>query len=509
MRRILSCIAVLFFSSSCFCAEWCLASQEFEYTQVRELNSSERALSSLLPELVMEQISAGLVRTPSTDELLERKRADLRSERLSLFLQLSAAVQERDSLVLSSSRLSESAYKKNLRDAEKKISGIEEKISSNIAKDTELVDSFSEGSIEGSVKEDISLSQNLFVPSEEALNAGVQSYLYEKELVAKKINGLITASIREYGGYIAVTANLYVYPGAVLAATVTEVGSTEDVLSLSKSLASSLIPYITNSIPVNLSFLVQPESAQSETVITIDEIVYPKGSMTHSVSAGTHTVELACPGFNTKRFTYSFTESSNYSIALSLTEEKEFDVALTLKKQISSVFYTEGVRSVMQPDGSVHLLLGDENTLGYMVVLDEEGKATDSTTFFYIPQNLLSDDAALVLNAKPSDADSLIDKRRIWTYRAYTALLMSLPTTFICMGNYNSALLAYQSGSLNSPDSVYAWNTARYISLGVTVTCGVFFIVELVRYLYTADSVIPSRVTKSPLETSKTNTGGI
>ncbi|HAO30606.1 MAG TPA: hypothetical protein DCQ43_04560 [Treponema sp.] len=497
LRFCVLCLLTLLCQFASYALDWTLAAEAFNYVQVREISASEKKAAEELPLLILEQISENLVRLPSEKELEERSLASLRSERIALFLQLSAAVQERDSIVISGA--SGFTFQSKLNSAEKKISDIEKKLEQNLAKTKAL----SSQKISSVKAESLQLRESLFVLPQEAIGLSPQSQTYQNAVSKAGINGLITADIRVYGNYASVTASLTVFPGATVVGTVTEVGSLSDIVTLAERLAESLIPYVTNSLPVELHFKITPSECASNMRVAIDGIMYDEGDAEQLVNAGIHNVEVSCEGYVTKRFSYSFSESPVYDIRVNLLPLQEIEVDLSLKKSLladdqSLAFYTSDLLQKTTKDGRVHLMLGGQNSLGQIVRLNEDGSVSDQTAFFLIPQQLQVSGQQLSLETKTENAASLIDTRRIWTYRAYSALLVSLPFTFLCWGNYASARNAYLAGSLNSLETVYAWNVATYVTLGISAACTVFFIIELVRYLRAADSVIPAEVRALP-----------
>ena len=50
----------------------------------------------------------------------------------------------------------------------------------------------------------------------------------------------------------------------------------------------------------------------------------------------------------------------------------------------------------------------------------------------------------------------------------------------------------YNSDAITDIEQIATWQTASYISIGVSCAAGAFFIFELVKYLKSADAVIPA-----------------
>ena len=70
--------------------DWVLAARKFDFTQNKKRDVSEEEFSSLIPQILLEQISERIERNTSTKELMDRTLENLLVERQSLFLQLTA-----------------------------------------------------------------------------------------------------------------------------------------------------------------------------------------------------------------------------------------------------------------------------------------------------------------------------------------------------------------------------------------------------------------------------------
>src|SRR5574344_771091 len=108
------------------------------------------------------------------------------------------------------------------------------------------------------------------------------------------------------GGYAEVSVSLIIYPGARTTATVTEVGAVSDMRHLAVNIARRLTPEITNSMPVELVFTVQPEAAASNVVITVDDVVYKEIPEHLIVDSGVHSVMFSAPGYKKAGMSYGF-----------------------------------------------------------------------------------------------------------------------------------------------------------------------------------------------------------
>ena len=111
-----------------FCenGKWVIAAQRFVPDSGLENDSVNTKTSEMLPSDILEKIGTTIVRNVVPDEQFERTKYKLRTERQSLFLQLSAEYKKRDSLVLN--HTSELRLKTAISDSQKKIKSIQKKL---------------------------------------------------------------------------------------------------------------------------------------------------------------------------------------------------------------------------------------------------------------------------------------------------------------------------------------------------------------------------------------------
>ncbi|MDE5899251.1 MAG: hypothetical protein K2H09_08335 [Treponemataceae bacterium] len=533
---ILKKVVCVSFASAALCAGafsaegagWTLAAEQFKLSQKGASSPATEAAARTLPSLVLEQLAENLMRMPRATEQLDRKLYDFRTERLSLFLQLSKEVQARDSLVLSG--ISQKRLAAKIKEADKKVGEIQDKIDANLAaeaaerekyaprieRDAErerrlreggvvddesrgrgsfsqmLRDFVSRGDSDEGVLESVVLYQNdvfrLFDAGAEKSAEGYQSYAFEKACVDAGIRGLITGTITIYGSYMSVSAALYQYPGAREIARAVEVGQTEELKHIATGLALQLTPKIADSMPVELTFSIQPEEAAADVTVTVDDVVYRGLPESLTVTSGVHTVMFSASGFASASTSYSFTGNRRFHIEAALSENNDGAVQLRLKKLFSGEVYANGLYfgGISAENRFSSISINNMPVLGHFV--SEDGSAAD----FYVPQNLLSDGALLTVDARPFDRSDYIEKRRRWLYASYSALIVSLLPSFYTYGNYYAAANSYNSGSGVSYEKAKNWQLASGISIGISASCGVFFIYELVRYLKAANSVLPA-----------------
>ncbi len=509
-------------------SNWVIAAEEFSFTQKNIKDSRDLQAAKLIPQLLLEQLAQNMTRTPRAQEQLDRKLYELRKSRLDLFLKLSKEMQSRDALILKD--YSQGILNSKLKESQKKIKAIEDQIHDNLnsaqalIKEYEpkleleknrkeqiergevvnekekggVVDFFKEfipGKRETVTFEDVTLYQNdytnLFSPGEDKKKDGYDSYLFEKACVDSKINGLITGKITKYSSYVSVSVTMLQFPGAKVIANAIEVGSIEELKTIAISLANQLTPKIADSMPVDLFFKVGPSEAVKNTIITVDDVVYrgvPEKLIVHS---GVHTIQISSPGYTSLNTVYSFKGFRSFEISVELNQESPGQANLYLKNPIEGSIFTNGVfaSKVSPVQRKSCISINNQNILGHFV--GENGFASD----FFIKSKYLTDEINLIVKANPFDRSSYIDKRRKIMYASYSGLIISLMPTFFVYGNYVAAANAYNSDSgAISYEAASGWETANYITTGVSVACGAFFIYELVRYLMAANTVLPQEV---------------
>lgn len=519
--------------------DWTLAVMEFSFRQSQSRTQSSEKAAQVLPQLIVEQIANKEVRTIPETEKLDRKLDELQTERISLFLQLSKEYKSRDSLVLT--KTSPRSLTKAIREQMKKIRDIEIKIDGNLenvkkskaefepkikrekehsegVKDDEKQTSdmffpfqlpfqfFRLDEKKQLVTENVVLykkdSTALFVPSKNAMEAGFTSWTFEQETKSSKINGLITGEITCYGDYCSVTSNLRIYPGGKILGTVTEVGLLSDLMPLANSIARSLDSKIANALPVLLEFDIEPKEIAKNAKISIDGVVFPltrsDGHFTNQTveESGIHHITIDVPEYEQMAFSYSFINDSHFFIHANLVPKVNAVAHIHLKKYRDGVFHTYGLNQapVTKDQPFASLEVNGKSVLGVFTVpkLKEDDSDSSNIAFFQIPEGRAFDGANLVVNAKPFDRAANIDKRRRWMYTAYTALICSLPFTFYYLGEFTAENNAYVQGR-GDRNRLLELQSKANITVGVSAACGIWAGIELIRYLWAADRVLPAQ----------------
>lgn len=526
------------FSLSAFSDNWTLGVMEFSFKQTQTRSESSSKAASVLPQLIIEHFSSDEVRSIPERESLDRKLKELQTARLSLFLQLSKEYKARDALVLTT--VKPKALEKAIKAEMEKIREIEKKIDENLeevkkAKDKaqpkiEREIALSEGKkVDDSqkkergfffrfpfpffrqeeedkiVSESVVLYKNdstaLFKVSEKSMEAGFTSWDFAQEVANAKINGLITGEITCYGDYCSVAVSLRVYPGAQILGTVREVGLLSDLMPLADSIAQNLDSIIANALPVMIEVEINPPEAAPLAKIMVDSTVFSlrktNGAFDNRIlmDSGIHHVSIEVPGYEKLAFNYSFTDDTHFFVHANLVPEVHGLAKIRLKKYRDGIFHTYGLLQspVTEKEPWASLEVNNKSVLGVFTLpkSDSEDSSASNIAFFRIPESSAFDGANLLVNAKPFDRAANIDKRRRWMYTAYTALICSLPFTFYHMGAFTTENTAYSQGR-GDYDTLKNLQLRSNICLGITAVCGVWTVIELVRYLWAADRVLPA-----------------
>ena len=75
-------------------------------------------------------------------------------------------------------------------------------------------------------------------------------------------------------------------------------------------------------------------------------------------------------------------------------------------------------------------------------------------------------------------------------YLSYSLFVVSLIPTFYTYGNYQNYVTLYKNYQVDF-ETANKWQTATNVTRFVSISCGVLWAYELVRYLIAANSVLP------------------
>lgn len=518
-------ILIFCFAGNVLTAEdkWVNAFEKFHIKKAED--SLAKTLSEQIPLQIAENFSSSQMRTILPRESADRKKRTLKDERISLYLQLDSAIKKRDSLVLQN--LSEQKLSSKILEEEKNIQSIKNKLEENIKLQNEA-DLEAEKQIQSvsnkkeltelekyaalfkglftSENQDLAVekvtlygngsgSDSIFYKTEtELLPADYKSHAFEKKMYQAKINGLVTGSISIIGDYVAVTCELYVYPGARSVCAVTEIGRVSDTGFIAQTIASSLVPEISSSLPVNLKINVEPAEVLAEQTFSfsVDDIVYKSADVKKkmTVDSGVHSLRFECHGYRTAVTSFFFEGNEVYEINVSLKKAEENIVHVVVPDLLKGQIYANGeFKGQVDGEGEpASITINDNEILGFFISEDS------APGFYFIPEKLVIGTGAVSLNPNVLNKSDYIDTRRKWMYTAYSTFLISFLVSVVTYSNFDSAYNAFMDGGKTSYDlakEAQTWNRVFLTSAGVTVLTGGFWGYELVRYLKAADSVLP------------------
>lgn len=516
LKKVCLKIVLFLFSVNFFAEDWIIAGEKFELKQSKYASESLVKASEVLPQLILEQLAVNQNRIIFEDEIFARKQNKLLEERFDLFLQLSREVKIRDSLVLS--EISPKRLEKKILEQENKIKEIQKKIDANLFETDKnileindkknknqhytkidnnnfILKLFKKENRNEILEEKVNIYQNdisnLFFASDESKKLGYESYSFSKEVVDKKINCLLTGSISSYGDYIGVSIELFVYPGAKKIGGVTEIGMISDLVSLSKRILQKLSPVIMNGMPIELNFSIEDNNGVKlkNPLVTIDGIVYTDLKKAIILDSGIHTVTIEALGYETESVNYDFSGESKFLIKVMLNPNSNNFVKLRLKKNQLGVFYVNAINvSTMNSND----LYSNVNINGKNVLAFFENDLTKEGTFIMIPSEIIEKEKKYVVNAKTFNKADYIDTSRRRMYLAYSVLMCSLPFTFYSLGEFNSANIEYKQNHI-SYDEVKKLQIRSNVTQTISFIAAGWFCFELFRYLYSANSVLPTR----------------
>ena len=501
--------------------KWVIAAQKFIYARGQTKNAVTSNIEETIPINILEKISRSLERNIMPNERFERENYKLRTERQSLYLQLSSEYKKRDSLVLNN--YSDMRMKSELKAEEKKIKQIQEKLEKNIAEQKEKYEKaeaqmhLAAGEVDDDDNVELNeaelvknLIKNIFEQSEDLITEenialykdSVESLfkttvkvketdytepLFEKEVVSSGINGLITGQITSYGDFISVAVDLYNYPGAKKIGSVMEVGEIKELDLITSEISRQILPMIVNTLPVKFVFSIEPEEAKEKLSIYVDDVLQKMENDTVSLDSGSHRIQFVSEGYKSAGVTYFFEGNKKYNIEVKFEKPVIGHIQLQLKNELPGNIYANAEPALKFDDRNSQISINGNTILGEFITEDNE------TAFFYIPKKQTFDGSAVTLNPKPRDRTEYVNTRRKWMYGAYTVFMISLIPTFYTFGNFQINKDLYSKQQIDF-ETAKRWQTASNISSTISICCGVFWGIELIRYLVAANSVLPQNV---------------
>ena len=523
MKNKILFLFFLFISSFAFSEtlsnKWVIAAEQFEVNQINQNDKFLEGISKTIPQLILEKLDANIVRNIYPDEKFERKQYELKKERMSLFLQLSSLTKTRDSFVLYN--YTENELKLKQREQDKKINDVKKKINENLEKLKE-----SEAQFEEDVKnynskqnqskndfqkfvdlfkhffsskddlyttEDVAFYNNsfsnLYVRPAKLIGKPYESKEFELEMVNAKINTLLTGKINKVGDFYSITVDAYLYPGAKKIITVTDVGSANDFEMICTNIARSIIPVLSNSIPVEIVLNIINDDINFDQIdFFIDDVLQSNVSDIIIVQSGVHYIQFVCPGYKTVSTSYYFEGNKKYKIDITFEKEDIKTLNIQSIKPVQGTFYANGTVGIQENEFSNKAKIKINDTLILGSFISSDGKQS----FYYIPEKIVIENANLAVKLNLQNKGETVESRRKKMYWSYSLLTISLMPTLFTYGNLNSTINRYNNGK-ESFSTVKNWQTGFYVSAGISIGCGIFFVYELVRYLMAANQVVPNK----------------
>lgn len=467
------------------------------------------SIQSLLPELIVENLSRSMKRNVSGKERLDSALYDLRQERLELFMKLKNATHERDGVVLLP--LKAGARKRRLKAAEKTIREAKTALEDNLKKTDEEIDKYNKDLIANkSTAETVPI--NIYQSGDgggedgSALwDSGVKevydtdckytSSKYAAAAVKSEIDILIAGEVSVIEGYVSASAAVYLYPSAKEAGRAADAGSVKEISELATRLSEAVVPFITNTQNATARVKITGCGEGESVTMSCDDIVYHiKGGEADkeiTMSAGLHTLSFASKGYRPVSASYSFEGGKRHTVeaVMQKAEEKEMYVHFDGLScdDIKFDVFSNAVRQTGLDSGHSTSKIKVDGTAVLAIVFGEGV----SPVQFYVPPSLAQEDAMLEVKTKAFDRNKYIDKRRRIFYLSYSALITSLIGAFYTAGKYNSM------GGYESEDRMNRWKRASNICIGVSAACGAWSIYELVRYLRSASKLLPDEAKKA------------
>jgi hypothetical protein len=335
-------------------------------------------------------------------------------------------------------------------------------------------------------------------------NTFVSNDFLENFINQDKINGVLSGTVTEQNGFIFVKAKITVLAEETFSYETSSVGTYGDIKEIAGNIAGDFLSFLMNKEKITVSVSVFPEEIRNQVSITIDGNLYKNQVEKLSLQQGEHNFSIEAPGFTTRNFSDSLDDSHksyNYSVYLEETSPENLEVFLNAEKidqaeksQDELTLYVGGIKTPLEfSEDSIFASVIVENppVLGEIavpIVTGTEEETKYASTFFRLTGETIK---PIIVQSESSS--SLIEKARKRMYTSYGVFLLTLPFSF-----YTNGRMVDISNTINSglyTDEMLrkynSWKIASQISLGISVSAGVNMLIQLGRYIYTANSVLP------------------
>lgn len=454
---------------------WKLASQKFSGNEIYQ---------EILPHLILKSFPENITRELSLEEQKITYEQAVKKEKQTLINKLKSLQDEKDQL-----------FFKNIDEISKNKRRLEIEVEQE--KIQKEIESFDEKKL-----------REFEYRKTDATISFVDKLLDEDSLEDEKktVDAILSGSVVEQKGFLFVKAKITILPtdlGKNFSMETTGVGSYSEIQAIASEIAQNFLSFIMNKEKVSLSVRVFPEEIRNKVSITIDGVTYKENVENLALQQGKHQVSVEALGYDTRDFSCLLEDSTKkyvYSVFLSPQEEVE----LFVKAQSDTLKTEEDFSKMDLYVGGIKqkVLFGEENLVSSFLVkkvpvlgefsipinTDENGEIKYASTFFR-----LSGNSTKPISIRTESSTTLIEKARKRMYTSYGILLITLPFSFYAKGRLGDIEDSINNG-IKTEDLLKkqeVWQLTSKVTSGISISAGVNMLIQLIRYIYTANYVLP------------------
>ena len=448
---------------------WIIAVEEFKRIDVPEVYSGH---SRIIPSMLLSRLSRISSRLVLPDEAQSRVLQELEDTRIGYLVQKNDLVLSKDKLVLSND--SKATIKKKRRDIDKQIQEKDKQIQEI---DTKIELQKTTGKIL-----DESLYDLVLWKDGKELYQRKDTVSLARSLSSDSVSGLISGTIEDIGGYFLVSVNFDTGFGKTQPLLVRQAMPYDGLEEIVSRIVEQILPELTNKQRVLIKFNINPP----ESKLFIDNRLVIDHSQTVVLFTGEHTIQVSAQGYNAAERIATFTGRDNFTVNIDLEPAKNVIVAFDTNFQSADLYFqtryygtTDLIAEIPAQTGIGEAVFGDVRTY---FIYPLNSTASDTTRKMIIPVNR-------------ENTEQRIERQRKVLYWSLGLLYCSLPFSMISYGVATNKMQAYQDGKIEGTaanvDDINRWILVSDITKGVSITLGINFIFQLIRYLVAADQTIP------------------
>lgn len=484
-KNILILVLLLFFLTSVFGNSAKTSNEENLFWHLAPMGfSGDESYKELVPLLILKSLPDDIRRVLTHEEEILLNINSQKKEKKELISKYQNLVKEKNQLFFSN--LDEIAKEKKEIEIQKQIDEIELKILETEYKLQETIE------YQGKTAK-IVVQENF-----------VDDNFLENFSNQEKINCVLTGNVAEQNGFLYIKAKITILAENPFSFETSAVGSYSDIQKIAASISQNLLSDIMNKEKIQVSVNVFPEEIRDSVTISIDGNVYKSFVEDVYLQQGEHQFSVEAPEYETRSFTAILDDSQkayNYSVYLSKKVSEEFTIVVDDSKvdgeNLTSEdlgLYVGGIREpLIVSDDSVYasVIVKNSPVIGEItlpIITETDEKPEYASTYFILSENSLKP-----IVPKRESSTSLIEKARKRMYTSYGIFLITLPFTFYTNGRISDITNSINSG-LYTEDMLKkynSWKVASGISISVSVTAGINMLIQLGRYIYTANTVLP------------------